>query len=149
MKKIFVLIVIAIAASSAIFGQAKSKDNGNSVEAQITALEKAAWEAWKNKNSSWFQTNLAEDALLVNSDGVNNKSQIVKGISDCEIKSYSLNDFKFISLDKNSALVTFTAMQDGACRGVTLPSTVRASSVYVKRGGKWLSVFYTETPAVQ
>jgi uncharacterized protein (TIGR02246 family) len=38
-------------------------------------------------------------------------------------------------------------MQDAVCGGKTQPATVRASSVYVKRDGKWLNVFYTEIPA--
>ncbi len=149
MNKIMMILMIAIAASSIAFGQTKmSKDS--KVEAQIIALEKAGWEAWKNKNGAWFQTNLTDDYLLVNSDGVNNKSQVVKSTaSDCEIKSYSLDNFKFLMLDKNSALITFTGMQDGVCSGKTIPANVRASSVYVKRGGKWLNAFYTETPAVQ
>ncbi|MEJ7710937.1 MAG: hypothetical protein WKF84_14000 [Pyrinomonadaceae bacterium] len=45
---------------------------------QIIALEKAGWEAWKNKNADWYQTNLAEDALQVSGKGVSNKSQILK-----------------------------------------------------------------------
>jgi len=144
-------MVIAIAASSAAFGQTKmSKEENNSVETQIITMEKAGWEAWKNKNGGWFQTNLTDDYLLVNSGGVENKSQVVKSTaSDCDVKSYSLDNFKFIMLDKNSALITFTGMQDGVCSGKTIPANVRASSVYVKRGGKWLNTFYTETPAVQ
>jgi hypothetical protein len=151
MKKIIMILMISIGVSSIALGQTKmSKDKNNSVETQVIALEKAGWEAWKNKNGGWFQTNLTDDYLLVNSDGVNNKSQVVKSTaSDCEIKSYSLDNFKFLMLDKNSALITFTGMQDGVCSGKTIPANVRASSVYVKRGGKWLNAFYTETPAVQ
>ena len=148
MKKVLLIMVIAIAASSIAFGQTKmSTDKGSSVETQIIALEKQGWEAWKNKDSSWFQTNLKEDALFVSSDGVANKSQIVKFMgSECEIKSFSLDNFKFLLLDKNSALITFTAMQDGVCSGKTLPANVRGSAVYVKRGGKWLVAYYTDTP---
>lgn len=148
MKKILMIMVIAIAASPVAFGQAKmSKDKGNSVETQIIALEKQGWEAWKNKNSSWFQTNLTEDALFVSADGVANKSQIVKFMgSECEIKGYSLDNFAFLMLDKNSALITFTAMQDGVCSGKTIPANVRASAIYAKRGGKWLLAYYTDTP---
>ena len=151
MKKMLIIMVIAIAASPIAFGQTKmSKDTGNSVETQIIALEKQGWEAWKNKNGSWFQTNLTEDALFVNAEGVGNKSQIVKSMgSDCEVKSYSLDNFKFLMLDKNSALITFTGMQDAVCSGKTIPATVRASAIYVKRGGKWLVAFYTDTPATK
>jgi len=149
MKKIIMILMIAIGVSSVAFGQTKmSKDS--KVETQIIALEKQGWEAWKNKNAAWFQTNLAEDALQVNGGGVLNKSQIVKITgTDCEIKSFSLDNFKFLMLDKNSALITFTGMQDGVCSGKTIPAKVHSTSVYIKRGGKWLNALYTETPAVQ
>ncbi len=50
MKKLMMILMIAIGVSSVAFGQTKmSKDN--SVEAQIIALEKAGWEAWKNKDA--------------------------------------------------------------------------------------------------
>ena len=149
MKKIIMILMIAVAATSAAFGQTKmSKDS--KVEAQVIALEKAGWEAWKNKNGGWFQTNLTDDYLLVNSEGVNNKSEVVKSTaSDCEVKSYSLDNFKFVMLNKDAALITYTGMQNAVCGGKTLPTNVNSSAVYVRRGGKWLEALYTETPKAQ
>jgi hypothetical protein len=149
MKKKIMIMMIAIAASSVALGQTTmSKDS--KVEAQIIALEKAGWEAWKNKDSSWTRDNVTEEFLLVNSDGVSNKAQVVKSTAtDCEVKSYSLDNFKFVTLDKDSVLMTYTAMQDGVCSGKTIPANVRASVVYVKRGGKWLEALYMETPTVK
>lgn len=149
MKKKIMIMMIAIAASSVALGQTTmSKDS--KVEAQIIALEKAGWEAWKNKDSSWTRDNVTEEFLLVNSDGVSNKTQVVKSTAtDCEVKSYSLDNFKFVTLDKDSALMTYTAMQDGVCGGKTIPANVRASVVYVKRGGKWLEALYMETATVK
>lgn len=69
MKKIFMIFVIAVAASSAASAQMKmAKDTNNSVEAQVIALEKQGWGAWKNKDAAWYQANLAEDALQVNGE---------------------------------------------------------------------------------
>lgn len=149
MKKIMMILMIAIAVSSVAFGQTNmSKDS--KVEAQIIALEKASWEEWKNKNSQWFQTNLSEDFLSVHNDGVTNKAQTVKSIAaDCEVKSFSLDNFKFVMLTKDSAMITYTAMQDAVCNGKTIPSKVLESVVYVKRGGKWLQALYAEIPAAQ
>lgn len=149
MKKKIMILMIAIAASSVALGQTTmSKDS--KVEAQIIALEKAGWEAWKNKDSSWTRDNVTEEFLLINSDGVSNKTQVVKSTAtDCEVKSYSLDNFKFVTLDKDSVLMTYTAMQDGVCSGKTIPANVRASVVYVKRGGKWLEALYMETPTVK
>ena len=102
-------LVIATAVSSFASGQMKmGKPANKSVEAQITALETQGWEAWKNKNAAWFQTNLTEEFLLVNSEGVSNKAQIVKSTpTDCEVKSFSLDNFKFVLLDKDAAFLTY------------------------------------------
>jgi Domain of unknown function (DUF4440) len=143
------IMMIAIAASSLALGQTRMS-KASKVEAQIIALEKAGWEAWKNKDGSWTRDNVTEEFLLVNSEGVSNKTQVVKSTAtDCEVKSYSLDGFKFVTLDKDSVLMTYTAMQDGVCSGKTIPASVRASVVYVKRGGKWLEALYMETPTVK
>ena len=148
MKKMIMLAVILIAVSSVAFGQTKmSKDS--KVETQIIALEKKGWEAWKNKDTAFIQGGMTDDGLVINSDGVSNKSQYLKDVAGCEIKSYSLDNFKVVMLDKNVALLTYTATQDGVCGGKTIPSKVRASANYVKRGGKWLWAMYMETPIVQ
>ncbi len=149
MKRIMMILMIAIGVSSVTFGQTKmSKDS--KVEAQIIALEKAGWNAWKNKDSKWFQDNVTEDFLLVNSEGVSDKAQVIKSTpTDCEVKSFSLDNFKFVMTSKDSALMTYTAMQDGVCSGKTIPAKVRASVVYVMRGGKWLEALYMETPATE
>lgn len=141
--------MIAIGVSSVGFGQSKmSKDD--KVKEQIIALEKAGWEAWKNKNAAWYQTNVTDDFLLVNSEAVSTKEEVVKSTAtDCDVKSYSLDNFKFVMLDKNTALMTYTAMQDGVCNGKTIPAQVRASVNYVRRNGKWLEAFYMETPKAQ
>lgn len=146
MKKLVMVIMIGTAAISFAFGQTKLS-NDSKVEAQITALEKAGWEAWKNKDSSWTRDNVTEEFLLVNSESVSNKAQVVKSTAtDCEVKSYSLDNFKFVTLQKDSVLMTYTAKQDGVCSGKTIPANVRASVVYVKRDGKWLEALYMETP---
>ncbi|MFN2455802.1 MAG: nuclear transport factor 2 family protein [Pyrinomonadaceae bacterium] len=149
MKRIVMVLMIAIGVSSVAFGQTKmSKDN--KIETQLIALEKQSWQEWKNKNGGFFQTLLTDEAVNVGVGGLSNKSQIVKSTtSDCEIKSFSVDNFKVVMLDKDAALLTYTAMQDGVCGGKTIPSKVLASSVYVKRGGKWLNAFYQETPPAQ
>lgn len=148
MKRVLMIAVIAIAASTVATGQTKvAKETGNSTEAQIIALEKQGWEAAKNKDTSWFRNILLEDGMFVSSDGVANKSQVVQSLSsECRLRSYALDNFKFLMLDKNSALITFTAKQEAACGEKTIPSNVRASAVYVKRSGKWRLAFYTDTP---
>ena len=148
MKKLFMILMIAIGVSSIAFCQTKMPKNPK-VEAHIIALEKAGWEAWKKKDAVWFKTNLTDDFLMVNSKGVTTKAQVLKTTNDCEVKSYSLDNFKFVMLDENAALLTYTAMQDAVCSGETIPAKVRATVNYVKRAGKWLQALYMETAITQ
>ncbi len=148
MKKIMMILVIAVAVSSVAFGQMKMSENSK-VETQIIALEKQAWQEWTNKNTSFVQNYLADDAFYVYADGIVDKAQIVKSIPTCDLKSFSLDNFTFRMLDKNSALLNYTAAQDATCYGKKQAANIRVSSVYVRRGGKWLSLSYMETPIAQ
>ena len=136
--------MIAIGISSVTFGQTKIATDSK-VEAEIIALEKAGWEAWKNKDTSWIQKNGTDEVLYITSDGTSDRSQYNEFTLSCNIKSFSLDNFKFIMLDKDAVLMTYTAMQDGTCGGEKIPSQVRAAVNYVKRGGKWLEAMYMET----
>jgi hypothetical protein len=148
-KQMIMILVIAIGALSIAFGQTKLTDDSK-LKGQIIALETAGWEAWKNKDSSWTRDNVTAEFLLINSDGVSNKAKVIKATAtDCEVKGYSLDNFNFVILDKDSVLMTYTAKQDGQCNGKTIPANVRASVVYVKRGAKWLESLYMETPTAQ
>ncbi|MEP6703736.1 MAG: nuclear transport factor 2 family protein, partial [Acidobacteriota bacterium] len=107
-------------------------------------------EAWKNKNAAWFQNNLTEEFMSINSEGISSKAQVVKSTpTDCDVKSFSLDNFKFVLLDKDAALLTYTAKQDALCGGKQIAPNVRSTVNYVNRGGRWLEALYMETPMTQ
>ncbi len=119
------------------------------IKEQIIALEKSGWEAWKNKDDNWFQANTTKDFLSVNSQGISNKEQVVKSTAtDCNVKSISLDNFRFVILNESTVLLTYTSVQEGECGGIKLKK-VRASVNYIKQKGKWLEAFYMETPVVE
>jgi len=149
MKKVMVILMIVNSVSSFAFSQTKMSDNPKA-EAQIIALEKAGWQAWKDKNVDWYKKNTTKDFLMVLAEGTRNKADVLKATAtECAVKSFSLADFKCVMLNESAALLTYTAMQDAVCGGKTSAPKVRASVNYVKRGGKWLEAFYMETPVAQ
>jgi hypothetical protein len=149
MKKLLMIITIIMGVSSAAFSQIKMQKS-TSAEAQIIALEKAGWQAWKDKNIDWFKKNTTNDFLQVFGEGTRNKTDVLKATAgECDVKSFSLSDFKFVMLNETAALLSYTAMQDAICGGKTSASKIRASVNYVKRGGKWLEAFYMETPVTE
>ena len=148
MKKLIILIITLNIFASA-FCQSKISKEAK-LKAQIIALEKAGWEAWKNKNANWFQNNTTEECIWISSEGISNKMQMIKSTqTDCNVKSVSIDDFKFVILSETTVLLTYVAIQDGYCGNKKLSEKIRASVNYVKRGGKWLEASYMETTIVE
>lgn len=144
MKK---LIILSIALNSFTYALCQTKiSNEGKLKAQIIALEKSGWEAWKNKDGNWFQNNTTKECIWINSEGISDKEQMIKSTqTDCTVASVALNDFKFVLLNENTILLTYVAVQNGSCGNKKLPGKIRASVNYVKRGNKWLEAFYMET----
>ena len=115
---------------------------------QLSAKETQLWEAWKNKNAKPFQANLSADSVMIGGGGISNKADSIKEITSaaCDVKSYSLSDWKLTMIDADAVLLTYKGMQDGTCGGVTLPAAAWASSVWIKRGGRWVNFSHQETP---
>jgi len=148
MKKIIILI-ISLNIFTSTFCQTKNSKE-TKLKAQIIALERAGWEAWKNKNASWFQNNTTDECVWINSEGISDKIQMIKSTqTDCNVKSVSIDNFKFVILSENTVLLSYVAIQDGYCGDKKLSEKIRASVNYVKRGGKWLEAFYMETTIVE
>ena len=148
MRKIIVFITVLNLFTSAFCQTKISKEE--KLKAQIIALEKAGWEAWKNKDATWFKLNTTEGCMWINSEGISNKTQMLKStVTDCDVKNVSIDNFKFVMLNKNAVLLTYTAVQNGYCGNNKLTEKIRASVNYVKHGNQWLEAFYMETPVIE
>ena len=149
MKKLLNILLVTLVINTAGFAQTTILKNAK-LEAKIIALEKSGWNAWKNKDAGWFKANTTEEFLSINSDGISNKAQVVKSTPiDCNVNSFSLDNFRFVILNEHVVLLTYTAIQEGECGGKKITSKIRASVNYVNRNGKWLEAFYMETPVTQ
>ena len=146
-RSIIALALLTLIAPFAL-GQMK---RDNSIEAQIVALEQKAFEAWKNKDKKFFEEHMYEAGQYLDADGVGGKAQYVKAIVDnnCTVSSYSLDNTKVTMLGEDVALLTYRYANDVVCGGKPEASPLWASTVYVRRGGKWLIAFHQEILAAQ
>lgn len=146
MKTALMFLIVICIATTVVFGQTNMPDDKN-IESQIISLEKAGWEAWKNNNAEWFQSNTTEEFLSINSSGVSDKEQVVNSTpTACDVKNVSIDNFKFVMLSENTVVLTYIATQDGVCGEKKLAEKIRVAVNYVKRNGKWLEALYMETP---
>ncbi|HTV05208.1 MAG TPA: nuclear transport factor 2 family protein [Acidobacteriaceae bacterium] len=121
-----------------------------SVEKALQAKEQAGWQGWKDHNPKAVEAMIPEDSINI-ADGTleKGKQQILSGFAPpgCDVKSFSLSGFSYMWLNKDTVLMTYTATQDATCSGKQQAGKVIATSLWEKKGGKWISPFHQETDA--
>ncbi|SRR6266404_379680 len=147
MKILAVTAIMILAIASTTLGQTKLADE-HTLKERLIMLEKQSWEAWQKRDGKFYQDFLTDDHLEVGGGGVGSKDEVVGFVGSpiCIVKSYSVDNFKVTVFDAKTALLTYHAKQDTTCGGKPVPSPAWASSLYVKRGKRWLNAFYQQTP---
>jgi hypothetical protein len=116
----------------------------------LMTIEKSAWEAWKNKDTKFWDGFMADKYIESGPNGKIDKAAAIKMMSEdkSEVKSYSLSDDQMKMLGNDAALLTYKAEQDYTENGKPGPKNVWAASIYVREGDKWKSAYHNEVAAV-
>jgi hypothetical protein len=124
----------------------KPRMNKAQVLKKLQANETAMWNAWKNKDSKVFNAMLTADSIMIGGQGTAGKKDVAGAMSamPCEVKSFTLSDWKVTMADSDAALLTYKGVADGTCAGKPIPN-VWASSLWVNRKGKWMAFSHQET----
>jgi hypothetical protein len=161
MKKTLALVsflVLAIACAAPPTNREVAETNRNAnvaekpaamamTEADAIAKEKAIWETIKNKDYDAFANMLAPDSIEVIDVAVHDKAASVAGVKEFEPSEVVFSEWKYLPIDKDAYLVVYTANVKAKFQGKELPpQTVRSSSAWAARDGKWLAVFHQECP---
>lgn len=119
------------------------------LEAQLVAMEKQSWVAWQARDAAFFRDFLSDDHVEVQNNGVAGKDPVVASVGSpaCVVKSYAVDHFKLTQFSADAAVLTYHAAQDTTCAGARVPSPVWATSVFVKRDGKWRNAIYAHSLA--
>jgi hypothetical protein len=146
MKRLAVVLLLAFA-TNVMFAESGGKQADT--EKKLVENEKQLWQAWQDKKGEPFRNMLSKDTVAVNPMGIERgaekaASEIEKG--DCAVKSWEIHDPKVDWLDKNTALITYHAVQDATCGDQKVPDAVWSSSIWVKQKDKWMNAFHQETP---
>jgi hypothetical protein len=116
-------------------------------EADAIAKEKAIWETIRVKDYEAFGSMLASDQIEVLDVGINDKAASIAGVKDFEPSEVVFSDWKYVPIDKDAFVVVYTANMKGKYKGKEFePQSVRASSAWVARDGKWVAIFHQECP---
>jgi len=146
-RRTFMAAVAAIATAPAALAQSPDMLR---LRDELMTLERGSWYFMRDKNYDGMKNFLAEDALLIFSDGTRyNKRQTLELMKDFALvgdiaiePGYAV---RLLSPDVATLLyrVTYTSSLKG---GTPETARVLSSSVYTRRDGKWWSVLYQESP---
>ncbi|MGI8839060.1 MAG: nuclear transport factor 2 family protein, partial [Pyrinomonadaceae bacterium] len=167
MKRIsLITLMLAAGAFFAACGVPADKpvsNNGNAVNANtakpmaaaptketLMTREKSAYEAWKTKDTKFWDTFLTDDFVGYGMTGRLDRTAAIKQYSgaDCVVKSYALSDEQMTQLGADAAVITYKTTYDAICGGQKIPSNTWAAGIYVRSGDKWKGAFHAETPVV-
>lgn len=116
----------------------------------LVALETSAYEAWKSKDASFWETFLSDGFVGWGPSGRIEKAAATKAYTgaDCEIESYTLSDEQMRPLGADVALLTHKSSVAGTCGGERLPADRWAATIFVRDGDAWKAAFHAEAPIV-
>jgi hypothetical protein len=147
-RRSFGVATLGAVASAAAPAMAQQADSAELL-ATLLKLEAEGWQLLKERNVAAAKDYLGDDAVLIFGDGTRlTKAEYLKAMPDFRLDSVTIApgaELKVWTADVATLLYRVTyasAMKDGK------PTTIKAmsASTYVRRGGKWLSVLYQETP---
>jgi ketosteroid isomerase-like protein len=117
--------------------------------AELTAVEKSGWEAWKAKDAKKFDEILAKDITFVDHNGMMTagKDAVIKLWTDpsCEVKSVDVTDSNATEITPGVAILTYKGKASGTCGGSPV-TDLWGTTVSMKDGDTWKAVYIFETP---
>jgi hypothetical protein len=94
-----------------------------------------------------FSSLIADDAVFVNARGTAGKAEVVKNTSTVRLEEYTMEDVRFARISAESGVIAYKLSEKGSAHGKPFSAQVYASALWVKRDGKWVSLFSQETAA--
>ena len=139
-----------VSLTNAVARSSKTK-HGDAKTKVLTALEKVAWEAWKDHDFKKMDGLTAKGLSFIDIFGnaYDNRDTILKTWSSnvCKVKSVKITDAVSFSFSPTVALLTHIGTANGKCYGEKL-GPIYGNSVYVKESGTWKLAFTMNMPAM-
>jgi hypothetical protein len=120
-------------------------------EKAIIANERSVNEAFATGNPAAFKALVAADGWAV--DSVMGRAPVADMIKDfagltkeLKITSWDITDSKIVWADASTAIHSYKWTAKGTDHGKPIVSPTWASTVWTKKGGKWVAVYHHESP---
>src|SRR6184192_4491382 len=141
MRRILVIAVLALTATSIALGQERSanRDQRSSVEQAIRQLDRERIQAQIGADAVALERIYADDFIGVGPSGtVRTKAQVISDFTSGDLKFQSITtDEVQVRVYENTAVETGRSTMIGQDKGQTVPRDTRFTRVWVKEQGRW------------
>lgn len=116
-----------------------------STEDAMQEKEKAAWQAFKDKNPDDFKKVVSPNLVAVYAEGMSDLQKELADMQKWDMKSFAISDYKVTSDGSDTVVTTYKVTIEGAYDGKDQTGTYNAASVWKKQKGKgeWQAIFHT------
>ena len=122
----------------------------SALDRAIIANENKLNDALSKKDKAAFSALVTPEAIGLDSMmGVLKTSDFIAMFDQVTLTSWKISDEKVHWIDPNNAVLAYKWTGTSTYQGQKLPSPVWASTVWTKKGDKWLATFHQETEAVK
>src|SRR6266571_3482187 len=140
MKKYITYAMTAFFATIAVSIAAPDKD-------AMMAKEKAAWQAFKDKNAADFKKVVAADFLGVYTEGISDMKKEMDDMQKWDMKSFAISDYNIVSAGAKTMMSSYKVTIEGTYAGKDASGTYNAGSVWKMQKGAWMAIFHTNVKA--
>ncbi|CAN5269143.1 hypothetical protein BH20ACI2_BH20ACI2_05160 [soil metagenome] len=118
----------------------------------LMALDRQATEAWFKGDVKTFEDILHSNFVMYDSGQRIGKANLLKmvGSNKCDVTASNYEDPQMSRIDNDSYVVSYKGTFDVSCTGpdgksMKVPSPVRAATIWVRDGAKWVGAYHGET----
>ncbi len=148
-KRIPLFVVALMAAANLCIAQADAKSEskkaaGNKADQMLAENSRAVWTAYKNRDIAKMKALTADGYAANTQAGPSTLQQDIDTIDKLTIEAFSVDEPKVTWATKDVAILRYKCDLKGSYDGKPF-KPVYATEVWVKRGGKWKILSYTES----
>jgi len=116
-------------------------------KATVMANEKAAWQAYKDKNATEFQKVVDKDIRVVGAEGVSNMQKELDDMKVWDIKSFTISNWDAFTDEPDVIVATYDITLQATANGKDISGNYHCGSVWKKEGANWLGIFHSSVKA--
>ena len=153
-------VVLTLAALALMCGTAAAQDvneptqqqaapvsTANTLDKALVANERKMNDAVAKGDKAAFVSLVSPNAWSADGGGFMKVSDFVAAFDQIKVTSWAMSDEKVNWIDGNNAIVTYKWVGAGTFQGQPIPATVYVSTVWTKKGDKWVATYHQESEA--